>query len=156
MKLVFRETPNSEKTELAVRQSRKFGKEMDPRAKLALDAWTPTSRSGSGKGSGLSSTPLTSEKSAVLAPTPRAMVSTATAVKPGALRRPRSACLRSSRKLTAGRSLQLPFPGRLRSNRSLPGTRHPGVRRTAFSPGTTIPTIARVPHPGSRRAGLGG
>jgi len=45
-----------------------------------------TSRPGSGNGNGLSSTPSTMEKMAVLAPMPKASVSTAVSVNPGDLR----------------------------------------------------------------------
>src|ERR1039458_7238417 len=59
-----------------------------------------TMRSGSRYASGLSSTALTTLNTAVLAPMPSAMTTTASRVKPGFLRRDRRANLRSI--LTAG------------------------------------------------------
>jgi hypothetical protein len=54
-----------------------------------------TSLSEFGKGRGRSSTPSTMEKIAVVAPTPRASISTAVAVKPGDFNRWRTAIRRS-------------------------------------------------------------
>ena len=51
---------------------------------------------GSGNGSGFSSTVLTTEKMAVLAPIPRASAEMAVAVKPGLWRNMRKACLTSA------------------------------------------------------------
>ncbi len=50
-----------------------------------------TSRSGSAKGSGRSSTPFTTLNTALLAPMPNASANTAASAKPGLLRRTRSA-----------------------------------------------------------------
>jgi len=63
-------------------------------------------RSGSGNGSGLSRTPLTTLKIAVLAPMPRAIVRMATAEKPGFLMSSRAAKRRSvtERLVSASRS----------------------------------------------------
>ena len=57
--------------------------------------WKMTIRSGSGYATGLSSTALTMEKMAVLAPMPSASAPTAARVKPGLLRNARMACLAS-------------------------------------------------------------
>ncbi len=72
-------------------QSRKLGYEIEPDGKFALLSCRATSSAGRGYGSGFSSTALTIEKSAVFAPIPRASVSSATAVNPGALPSTRSA-----------------------------------------------------------------
>ena len=81
-------------------QSRKFGYEIEPVAKLGLLSRSSTSCSGSGYGSGFSSTPFTTEKSAVFAPIPSASVRIATAVNPGdfaRIRRPnRRSCINRS------------------------------------------------------------
>src|SRR6185436_877420 len=61
---------------------------------------TPTSESGSVNGRGLSSTPLTTLKMAVLAPMPSARVRMATTVNPGVRRRRR--VMRPSRAGTNG------------------------------------------------------
>ena len=61
-----------------------------------------TSRSGSGYASGRSITPLTTLKIAVIAPTPSAMVRTATAVNAGLRRSARSAKRRSAATLSRG------------------------------------------------------
>ena len=67
----------------------------DPAAKplpLALVCRKTTSRSASGNGSVFSSTALTTEKIAVLAPIPRASAATAASVNPGLRRNRRSEC----------------------------------------------------------------
>ena len=56
---------------------------------LLRDSLTRINRSASGHGRGFRSTPLVTLKSVEAAPTPRAIVSTATAVKPGSRRRSR-------------------------------------------------------------------
>ena len=58
-----------------------------------------TRRSGSGNGTGFSSTALTTEKMAVLAPMPSASAATAAAVKPRLCPNIRSECRRSLKKL---------------------------------------------------------
>ena len=67
------------------RQSRKLGNECENSGQppSGLLSHTRISRSGSAHGSGRSMTALTTEKMAVVAPTPSASVITATAVKPG-------------------------------------------------------------------------
>ena len=67
------------------RQSRNVAGATENRPYCGTISCTRTSRSGSGYGSGCSSTPLTTLKIAVVAPTPSASVSTATIVKPGDL-----------------------------------------------------------------------
>jgi hypothetical protein len=57
-----------------------------------VSCWkTETTLSASGYGSGLKSTPLTTEKMAVFAPMPSASVTTATAAKPGRFKSVRKA-----------------------------------------------------------------
>ena len=55
-------------------QSRKFGYQMDAYRNCALFSYSAISRSACGKRSGCSSTPLTTEKSAVFAPMPSAVL----------------------------------------------------------------------------------
>ena len=57
-----------ENVRLSLRQSRKFGKEIDPESKFGLLSCSVTSCSGSGYGSGFSNTAFTTENSAVFAP----------------------------------------------------------------------------------------
>src|SRR5882762_8121641 len=75
--------PIMENVRLSLRQSRKFGKEIDPESKFGLLSCSVTSCSGSGYGSGFSNTPFTTENSAVFAPIPSASVRIATAANPG-------------------------------------------------------------------------
>src|SRR5580698_4151092 len=78
-----------------------------------------TRRAGSRKGSGRRSTPSTMEKIAVVAPIPKASMSTAVAVKPGDVLSCRNANLRSERSLCIATvilrkyalgALQVPIP----------------------------------------------
>src|SRR6266513_1635211 len=78
-----RETPIIENVVFCFRQSRKFGNEIEPASKFGLLSCSVTSCSGSGYGKGFSSTPFTTENSAVFAPMPSASVRIATAVNPG-------------------------------------------------------------------------
>jgi hypothetical protein len=66
-------------------QSRKSAGDTAPSLRLMRGrrSQTITSRSGSANGSGRSSTALTTEKIAELAPMPKASATTATSVKPG-------------------------------------------------------------------------
>ena len=64
---------------------------MDPFLKLGISSNMDTMRSASGYGSGLRSTPFTTEKIAVFAPIPRAIVRIETIVKAGDLRSWRNA-----------------------------------------------------------------
>jgi hypothetical protein len=68
-----------------VRQSAKLGQEVMSSSMpcRGLVSQTVLSPPGSGNGSGLSSTPRTTLKTAVVAPTPRASVSSVVAAKPG-------------------------------------------------------------------------
>ena len=63
-----------------------------------------TIRSLSGNGSGLSTTALTTEKIAVLAPIPSVSAATAAAVKPRFCQNIRRACFTSARKASTNRS----------------------------------------------------
>ena len=65
---------------------------------------SPTSRSGSGKGSGFSRTPLTTLKMAVLAPMPSASVTSVARVKAGVRSRRRAACRTSRIRSNMGES----------------------------------------------------
>jgi hypothetical protein len=72
------------KTVFCPRQSLRFGTEIVPvKPREMLNSQSLTSLSGSPSESGRSSTPSITEKMAVLAPIPKARVSTATSVKPG-------------------------------------------------------------------------
>ena len=62
-------------------QSRKFGYEIDPFSKLGIFSNKQTMLAASRYGSGLKSTPLTTEKIAVFAPMPSASVTIAIAAK---------------------------------------------------------------------------
>jgi len=77
--------PIMENVRLSLRQSRKFGKEIDPESKFGLLSASVTSCSGSGYGSGFSNTPFTTENRAVFAPMPNASVRMATAANTGDL-----------------------------------------------------------------------
>src|SRR6267143_721710 len=77
--------PIMENVRLSLRQSRKFGKEIDPESKFGLLSASVTSCSGSGYGSGFSNTPFTTENRAVFAPMPNASVRIATAANTGDL-----------------------------------------------------------------------
>src|SRR6266481_4344419 len=93
--------PIMENVRLSLRQSRKFGKEIDPESKFGLLSASVTSCSGSGYGSGFSNTPFTTENRAVFAPMPNASVRIATAANTGDLaiiRTPnRKSCMHRSR-----------------------------------------------------------
>jgi len=81
-------TAMAEKVRLSLRQSRKLRKERDRAGfeiGLALVKGDELVRAGIG-GADIRSTPFTTEKSAVLAPMPRASVRTAMSAKPGFLR----------------------------------------------------------------------
>src|SRR6266478_4150153 len=91
--------PIMENVRLSLRQSRKFGKEIDPESKFGLLSASVTSCSGSG--SGFSNPPFTTENRAVFAPMPNASVRIATAANTGDLaiiRTPnRKSCIHRSR-----------------------------------------------------------
>src|SRR6202041_1324223 len=88
------------KLELLRCQSRKLGYEMDELSKFALFSERTTSSLGRGKGKGRNSTPLTTEKSAVFAPIPKARVHTAISTKPGLFSSTRAAYFRSCIRLS--------------------------------------------------------
>ena len=85
--------PTDENARVLSRNSTNLGGDTQNCEKFSCGNWLvmKTSRWGSGYGSGLRTAPRTTLKMAVFAPMPRASVTTASSVNPGARRRPRIA-----------------------------------------------------------------